>query len=69
MIVNIKAVVLREIIVRFLLKIELKIYKYLSYFMKKEKENLKRIISPEGCQLRINRSIQAEGAFAQVKKI
>ncbi|WP_418658423.1 hypothetical protein [Clostridioides difficile] len=38
-------------------------------FHEKRKENLKRIISPEGCQLRINRSIQAEGAFAQVKKI
>ncbi|MDV9719644.1 hypothetical protein RHG02_18235 [Clostridioides difficile] len=56
-IVNIKAVVLREVIVRFLLKIGLKTYKYLSYFMKKEKENLKRIISPEGFEPRMNRSI------------
>ncbi|MDO0136865.1 IS1182 family transposase [Clostridioides difficile] len=37
-------------------------------FHKKRKENLKRIISPEGSELRMNRSIQAEGAFAQVKQ-
>ncbi|MGO1041602.1 transposase [Clostridioides difficile] len=37
-------------------------------FHAKRKENLKRIMSPEGCQLRMNRSIQAEGAFAQVKQ-
>ena len=34
----------------------------------KRKENLKRIISQEGCQLRMNRIIQAEGTFAQVKQ-
>lgn len=33
-----------------------------------KKENLNRIMSPEGCELRVNRSIQAEGAFAQVKQ-
>ncbi|HFL3582412.1 TPA: transposase [Clostridioides difficile] len=37
-------------------------------FHEKRKENLKRIISPKGCELRMNRSIQAEGAFAQVKQ-
>ncbi|MCC0701378.1 transposase, partial [Clostridioides sp. ZZV15-6383] len=37
-------------------------------FHEKRKENLMRIISPEGCELRMNRSIQAEGAFAQVKQ-
>ncbi|MCG7703017.1 transposase, partial [Clostridioides difficile] len=37
-------------------------------FHKKRKENLKRILSPEGSELRMNRSIQAEGAFAQVKQ-
>lgn len=37
-------------------------------FHEKRKENLKRIISPEGCELRMNRSIQSEGAFAQVKQ-
>lgn len=36
-------------------------------FNEKRKENLDRIISPEGTELRMNRSIQAEGAFAQVK--
>ena len=36
-------------------------------FHEKRKENLERIISPEGCELRMNRSIQAEGAFAQIK--
>lgn len=37
-------------------------------FHKKQKENLERITNPEGRKLRINRSIQAEGAFAQVKQ-
>lgn len=32
------------------------------------KENLERIISDEGCMLRMNRSIQAEGSFAQIKQ-
>ncbi len=45
-----------------------KIYKYLNYFIKKKKENLERITNPEGRKLRMNRSIQAEGAFAQVKQ-
>ncbi|EQG55429.1 hypothetical protein M1K27_12130 [Clostridioides difficile] len=45
------------------MKIGLKTYKYLSYFMKKEK--LKRIIRPEGCELRVNRSIQVERAIAE----
>lgn len=37
-------------------------------FHKKRKENLNRIMSPEGRELRVNRSIQEEGAFAQVKQ-
>lgn len=37
-------------------------------FHKKRKENLERITTPEGRKLRMNRSIQAEGAFAQVKQ-
>ena len=37
-------------------------------FNQKRKENLQRIVSPEGIKLRMNRSIQAEGAFAQVKQ-
>ena len=32
------------------------------------KENLERIISEEGCLLRMNRSIQAEGSFAEIKQ-
>lgn len=32
------------------------------------KEDLKRIISQEGCELRVNRSIQVEGAFGVVKQ-
>lgn len=32
------------------------------------KENLERIVSEEGCQLRMNRSIQAEGSFAEIKQ-
>ena len=32
------------------------------------KENLERIISEEGCKLRMNRSIQAEGSFAEIKQ-
>ena len=36
-------------------------------FHKKRSENLDRLTSPLGCGLRTNRSIQAEGSFAQVK--
>ena len=32
------------------------------------KENLERIISEEGCELRMNRSIQAEGSFGEIKQ-
>jgi transposase len=32
------------------------------------KENLERIVSKEGCLLRMNRSIQAEGSFADIKQ-
>lgn len=32
------------------------------------KENLERIVSEEGCKLRMNRSIQAEGSFADIKQ-
>ena len=32
------------------------------------KENLERIVSEEGCLLRMNRSIQAEGSFAEIKQ-
>ena len=37
-------------------------------FNRQRKEDLERIISEEGCLLRMNRSIQAEGSFAQVKE-
>ena len=36
-------------------------------FNRQRKEDLERIITDEGCLLRMNRSIQAEGSFAQVK--
>lgn len=36
-------------------------------FQEKRTENLERILTDEGCQLRMNRSIQAEGSFADVK--
>lgn len=32
------------------------------------KENLERIVSEEGCELRMNRSIQAEGSFGEIKQ-
>jgi hypothetical protein len=32
------------------------------------KENLERVVSKEGCKLRMNRSIQAEGSFAAIKQ-
>lgn len=32
------------------------------------KENLERIVSQEGCELRMNRSIQAEGSFGELKQ-
>lgn len=37
-------------------------------FQQKRKENLERILSDKGCQLRMNRSIQAEGSFADTKE-
>ena len=36
-------------------------------FQSQRQKDLERITSPEGIQLRVNRSIQAEGAFAMVK--
>lgn len=36
-------------------------------FNSQRKESLERIITEEGCILRVNRSIQAEGSFAQIK--
>lgn len=37
-------------------------------FMAYREEDLERIISEEGIELRMNRSIQAEGSFAQIKQ-
>lgn len=37
-------------------------------FNQYRKEDLERIISEKGCQLRMNRSIQAEGSFAAIKE-
>ena len=37
-------------------------------FNRQRKEDLERIITAEGCLLRMNRSIQAEGSFAQIKQ-
>ena len=37
-------------------------------FLRYRREDLERIISDEGTELRMNRSIQAEGSFAQTKE-
>ena len=37
-------------------------------FNRQRKEDLERIISAEGCELRMNRSIQVEGSFAELKQ-
>jgi transposase len=37
-------------------------------FSKLRKEDLERIVSEEGCKLRMNRSIQAEGSFGEIKQ-
>lgn len=37
-------------------------------FNRLRKESLERIISKEGCELRVNRSIQAEGSFGELKQ-
>lgn len=37
------------------------------WFVEYRKEDLKRIISEVGCELRMNRSIQAEGSFGDLK--
>ena len=36
-------------------------------FLQKREECLERITSEEGCMLRMNRSIQAEGSFSEIK--
>ncbi len=36
--------------------------------IQKRQEDLERILSDEGCQLRMNRSIQVEGSFAEIKE-
>lgn len=45
-----------------------KILQVAKIFNQKRKENLERIISDEGIILRINRSIQAEGSFGDMKQ-
>lgn len=37
-------------------------------FQEKREKSLERILSDEGTELRINRSIQSEGAFAEIKQ-
>ena len=37
-------------------------------FQQKRNEDLEKILSEEGCRLRMNRSIQAEGSFADTKE-
>ena len=37
-------------------------------FIKQREENLERVLSEEGILLRINRSIQAEGSFGDLKQ-
>jgi transposase len=37
-------------------------------FNELRKENLERIVSEEGCKLRMNRSIQVEGSFGEIKQ-
>lgn len=37
-------------------------------FQKQRKEDLERILTEEGCMLRMNRSIQAEGSFGELKQ-
>ena len=37
-------------------------------FLEYREASLERIASPEGCQLRMNRSIQAEGSFGELKQ-
>jgi len=37
-------------------------------FNELRKEDFERIVSQEGCELRMNRSTQAEGAFGEIKQ-
>lgn len=37
-------------------------------FTRQRKDDLERILSKEGCKLRVNRSIQAEGSFGELKQ-
>ena len=43
-------------------------YPYLNFFAKQKREATERINTPEGIQLRVNRSIQVEGAFGVIKE-
>lgn len=52
--VRINRIALREIIAR--------------HFNQYRAEDLERIISDEGCELRMNRSIQVEGSFGELKQ-
>ena len=45
-----------------------KIFETSRRFNRQRKADLERIISTEGCELRMNRSIQAEGSFAELKQ-
>ena len=66
-IVVIRINVLKEIILKLYLNKEVKKIETSRKFNRQRKEDLERIITDEGILLRINRSIQAEGSFAQVK--
>jgi len=37
-------------------------------FNRQRKDDFERILSKEGCELRVNRSIQAEGSFGELKE-
>lgn len=43
-------------------------YEISKLFNRQRKDDLERILSKEGCKLRVNRSIQAEGSFGELKE-
>ena len=66
-IATIRVNALNDIILKFHWRKELKKFETSKKFNRQRKEDLERIITDEGILLRMNRSIQAEGSFAQVK--
>ena len=66
--VPIRVTASKEITVKHLWKKEQRHYRLRKHFLKYREEDLERILSEEGILLRINRNIQVEGSFGDIKQ-